>query len=207
LGLPPGSLQKHHQTACDTHGFAVSEIIFQQGESKIDACRHPRRRPNSAVVNEDRINQHRNVGVLGAEQLAGAPMGDSASPMQQAGCSQNKRTGTDGADTSCVRRSQAKPFDKRGLCRSTMNAGPATDDKRVDIDAVAVGERSCHHLQAGRGSNRPALQRADLPDIGRTAGLGVFAGKLKCLQRPGEVEQQANPRTEQRPDGGLGNEP
>ena len=56
-------------------------------------------------------------------------MGDGASPVQQAGCSQNKRTGTDGADTSCVRRSQAKPVDKRGLRRSTMNAGPATDDE------------------------------------------------------------------------------
>jgi hypothetical protein len=85
-----------------------------------------------------------------------------------------------------------------------MNAGPATDDERVDIDAIAVGKGGCHHLQAGRGSNRPALQRADLPDIGRTAGLGIFAGKLKCLQRPGEVEQQAILEENEHQAAGLG---
>ena len=104
LGLPTWPLEKYDQAPRDAHGFAVSEIIFQQREREIDACRHAGGRPDSAVVNKYRVDQDRNVGILGAQQVARAPMGDRASSVKQARRGQNKCAGANRADTPDIRR-------------------------------------------------------------------------------------------------------
>jgi len=94
----------------------------------------------SAIVHKHWIDQNRHVGVLCAQQLTGAPVGDRAGPCSRPAAARMKvpvQTEQTRLAFGAAKRNQST---SAASVAATMHAGAATDDEGVDIFVVAIGE-------------------------------------------------------------------
>ena len=132
LGLAARAFEEDDEIACDGECDVAAEILFDEGESEVDAGGDACRGPDRAVADEDRVGLDMHGGEAAGEFGAEGPVGHGAPPVEDTrGCEQES-AGADGRDAAGGAGAGVDPAAERGVGGGGFGAGTAGDDEGVE---------------------------------------------------------------------------
>ncbi|MEA2201943.1 MAG: cyclohexyl-isocyanide hydratase [Solirubrobacteraceae bacterium] len=83
LRLVSGTAQKQDEVTCDRERRVAVQVLLHERERQVHAGRHPGRRPDRAIANEDRLRVDVDGGMQAGELAGGRPVGRRAATVEE----------------------------------------------------------------------------------------------------------------------------
>ena len=163
-----------------------ASILIHQGERQVHPGGYSRRRPDTAVPDEDRISVHDQLRVLPGKLSFAAPVTGHAPARNQAGCGEQEHAAAHRGHPACCRTGRADPFDQRRVLPGRVNPAPARDHQRVNALRITIVHTvPGMHRQGAVGPHRPSHTGNDLALVASGQAIGL----LEHLEWPGQVKE------------------